>query len=129
MKSLTVVVLTCMAAAVAAAVEKNPTWGRISRTMERLERSTEANPETVRVLFYGQSIVAQGWGNKYLIPALKKRYPTVKFVAECRAIGGYQSPTLIKTAEADLYPFYPDLLFFHDYGDTKLYTEIVRRAR
>lgn len=129
MKNLTVVVLTCMAAAVAAAVEKNPTWGRISRTMERLERSTEANPETVRVLFYGQSIVAQGWGRKHLIPELKKRYPTVNFVDECRAIGGYQSPTLIKTAEADLYPFYPDILFFHVYGPMDKYEEIIRRVR
>ena len=113
----------------ARSAEKNPTWGRISRTMERLERSTAEQPETVRVLFYGQSIVAQGWGIKYLIPELQKRYPTVKFVAECRAIGGYQAESLIKTAEADLYPFYPDLLFFHVYGSTKKYEEIIRRVR
>ncbi|MCQ2391316.1 MAG: family 20 glycosylhydrolase [Kiritimatiellae bacterium] len=107
----------------------NPTRARISRTLERMQRSTLENPETVRVLFYGQSIVQQNWGPLYVIPVLQKKYPTVKFVVENRAIGGYTTPALIKTAEADLYPFYPDLLFFHDYGDTKLYTEIVRRAR
>ena len=128
-KGLLLALVAGFAATDARAVEKNPTWGRVSRTMERLERSTAERPETVRVLFYGQSIVAQGWGIKYLIPALQKRYPTVKFVAECRAIGGYQSESLIKTAEADLYPFYPDILFFHVYGSTKKYEEIIRRVR
>ena len=129
MKSLLLGLVTCVVAVTAWSATKNPTWGRISRTMERLERSTAERPETVRVLFYGQSIVAQGWGLKYLIPALQKRYPTVKFVAECRAIGGYQAESLIKTAEADLYPFYPDLLFFHVYGSTAKYEEIIRRVR
>ena len=109
--------------------QPNPTRARISRTLERMEHSTLEKPETVRILFYGQSIVQQNWGPLYIMPALKKRYPTVKFVVENRAIGGYTTPSLIKTAEADLYPFYPDLLFFHDYGPTKLYDEIVRRVR
>lgn len=118
-----------LAAFAGAAVEPNPTWWRISRTMERMARSTAERPETVRILFYGQSIVQQPWNMRYLLPELKKRYPTVKFEAENRAIGGYQSPTLIKTAESDLYPYYPDLLFFHVYGPTDKYAEIVRRVR
>lgn len=107
----------------------NPTRSRISRTLERMAKSTKEKPETVRVLFYGQSIVQQNWGPLYLIPGLQRRYPTVKFVVENRAIGGYQSPSLIKTAESDLYPFYPDLLFFHVYGPTDLYAKIVERVR
>ena len=114
---------------VSAAVPPNPTRGRISRTLERMARSTKEHPETVRVLFYGQSIVQQNWGPLYVIPALQRRYPTVKFVVENRAIGGYQTPSLIKTAESDLYPFYPDILFFHDYGPTDLYAKIVERVR
>ena len=55
------------AAAVTAAVPEfkvgsveNPTAIHIQRTMKALEESTAAKPATVRVLFYGQSIVAQG---------------------------------------------------------------------
>ena len=129
MKQLIVAAAFCLAVLAASAVEPNPTWWRISRTMERMARSTAEHPETVRILFYGQSIVQQPWNLRYLVPELKKRYPTVNFVVENRAIGGYQSPVLIKTAEADLYPFYPDLLFFHVYGPTDKYAEIVRRVR
>ena len=107
----------------------NATAIRVSRTFARMARATAENPETVRILFYGQSIVAQDWGRKYILPKLKTRYPHVRFVAENRAIGGYESPTLIRTAEADLYPYYPDLLFFHVYGPTDKYAEIVRRVR
>ncbi len=124
-----VAMLLLVAVASAAAVAGNPTANRVSRTFARMARSTVENPETVRILFYGQSIVAQDWGRKFIIPELKKRYPTVNFVVENRALGGYEAPTLIKTAEADLYPFYPDLLFFHVYGDTDKYIEIVRRVR
>ena len=129
MKKLIVAAAFCAAAFAASAVEPNPTWWRISRTMERMARSTAERPETVRILFYGQSIVQQPWNLQYLVPELKKRYPTVNFEVANRAIGGYQSPSLIKTAEADLYPFYPDLLFFHVYGPTDKYAEIVRRVR
>jgi len=100
----------------------------IQRTMKALEESTAENPATVRLLFYGQSITAQDW-TKLLMANLKKRYPTVNFVWENRAIGGYESPSLIKTAESDLYPFYPDILFFHVYGPLDKYEEIVRRVR
>lgn len=115
--------------ALANAFAGNPTAERVSRVFDRMRRSTAERPETVRVLFYGQSITAQNWGMKYIVPELKRRYPTVRFVAENRAIGGYESPILIRTAEADLYPFYPDLLFFHVYGPIEKYTEIVKRVR
>ena len=100
----------------------------IQRTMKALDESTAENPATVRLLFYGQSITQQGW-TKLLMANLKKRYPTVNFIWENRAIGGFESPSLIKTAESDLYPFYPDILFFHVYGPLDKYEEIVRRVR
>lgn len=113
----------------AMALAGNPTADRVSRVFDRMRRSTAESPATVRILFYGQSITAQNWGMKYVVPELKRRYPTVRFVAENRAIGGYESPVLIRTAEADLYPFYPDLLFFHVYGPVEKYAEIVKRVR
>ena len=111
-----------------AGVPANPSVLNVQRTMKMLEESTAENPATVRVLFYGQSITAQGW-TKILMANLTNRYPTVNFIYENRAIGGYESPTLIKTAESDLYPFYPDILFFHVYGPFDKYEEIVRRVR
>lgn len=106
----------------------NPSVKYIQRTMKALEESTAENPATVRVLFYGQSIVAQQWTGmvqKYL----KEKYPTVLFEFANKAIGGYQSESLIRTAESDLYPWYPDLLFFHVYGSTEKYEEIVQKVR
>ncbi len=49
---------------------ENPTAIHIQRTMKALEESTAEKPATVRVLFYGQSIVAQGW-TKVLMDMLK----------------------------------------------------------
>lgn len=110
------------------AAEPNPSAVQIQRTMKALEESTAENPAAVRVFFYGQSIVSQQWTGmvqKYL----QEKYPTVKFTFANRAIGGYTSPSLIRTAESDLYPWYPDLLFFHVYGPTDKYEEIIRRTR
>lgn len=101
---------------------------RIQRTMRILEESTFGTPATVRVLFYGQSIVQQGW-NKQVMAEWKSRYPSVTFECENRAIGGFESPALSRTAESDLFPFYPDILFFHVYGPLEKYEEIVRRTR
>ena len=44
---------------------------------------------------------------------LKEKYPTVNFVWANKAIGGFTSPALTRTAWSDLFPYYPDLLFFH----------------
>ena len=106
----------------------NPTMVQIQRTMKAMEESTAENPAHVRVLFYGQSIVAQPWTEK-VMQKLAEKYPTVVFESENRAIGGYESPVLVRTAETDLYPYYPDLLFFHVYGPLDKYEEIVRKVR
>lgn len=100
----------------------------IQRTLGALEKSTAENPAHVRMLFYGQSIVAQGWHTN-IVRQLKERYPTAVFEVENRAIGGFTSPDLIRTAESDLYPFYPDILFFHVYGPTDKYEAIIRKVR
>lgn len=106
----------------------NPTAAYIQRTMKALEDSTAEKPAHVRVLFYGQSIVAQGW-TRTVQKQLSERYPTARFEFLNAAIGGYESTSLIRTADHDLYPWYPDLLFFHVYGPTDKYEEIVKRVR
>ena len=119
-------VLAALSLGVSAA--DNPTAVYIQRTMKALEESTVEHPAHVRVLFYGQSITAQAW-TQTVQKQLQTRYPSVKFEFRNLAIGGYQSDVLIRTADHDLYPWYPDLLFFHVYGPTDKYEEIVRRVR
>ncbi|MBM3858730.1 MAG: SGNH/GDSL hydrolase family protein [Verrucomicrobia bacterium] len=113
---------------VTAAAADNPSVAYIQRTMKTLENSTAENPSHVRVMFYGQSITAQAW-TKTVQKQLEQRYPTVKFEFRNAAIGGYTSNVLIRTADHDLYPWYPDLLFFHVYGPMDKYEEIIKRVR
>ena len=82
----------------------------------------------VRVLFYGQSITEQGWW-KTLARYIETSYPGTPIVIENRAIGGHASDLLVKTAEADLYAFNPDLVIFHVYGSHASYEAIIRRIR
>jgi hypothetical protein len=71
-----------------------------------------------KVQFYGQSIIA-GIDKSRIKRQLLKLYPGLDFEIINNAIGGYQAPQLIKTAEYDLYPEYADLIVFHVYGGLK----------
>lgn len=105
------------------------TLGRnVQRTMRLLATSTPEHRNTVRILFYGQSITEQGW-TKLVADDLRRRFPHANLVIENRSIGGHSSQLLVKTAEADLYPFQPDLLIFHVYGAHDKYEDILRRVR
>lgn len=106
----------------------NPSVAYIQRTMTRIARSTPENPATVRFQFYGQSITAQAWTG-LVGKDLARRFPSVKFSFHNPAIGGFTSPALIRTAEHDLYPWYPDILVFHVYGPVDKYEEIIRNVR
>ena len=110
------------------AAAENPTAIHIQRTMKALEESTAENPAHLRVMFYGQSITAQRWTQE-VEEFFREKYPTVIFEFRNAAIGGFQSPSLVRTAECDLYPWYPDLLFFHVYGPMDKYEEIVKKTR
>ena len=106
----------------------NPSVANIQRTMARMAASTPDKPATVRWMFYGQSITAQPW-TRLVEQDLARRFPSVNFVFHKPAIGGFTSPALIRTAEHDLYPWYPDLLVFHVYGPVDKYEEIIRNVR
>lgn len=97
-------------------VAAEPVGARIQRTMRLLATSTPEHRNPVRILFYGQSIVRQDYARKAIEADLRQRFPNADLVVENRAIGGYTAPALIRTAEQDLYPFYPDLVVFHVYG-------------
>ncbi|MFA5058835.1 MAG: SGNH/GDSL hydrolase family protein [Opitutaceae bacterium] len=104
---------------------------RIPRTMTLLATSDAARRNPVRILCYGQSIVAQGYVSRAIAAELGQRYPFAKITVENRAIGGYTAPTLVRTAIQDLYPFYPDLVVFHVYDghDTGELERIVANIR
>ncbi|MBX9628028.1 MAG: hypothetical protein K2X82_29790 [Gemmataceae bacterium] len=105
------------------------TYGQhLRRSMGLMATSTPEKRNTVRVLFYGQSITEQAW-TRAVADDLRKRFPHANFVIENRAIGGHSSQRLWRTAEADLYPFDPDLLVFHVYGSHTDYEAILRRVR
>jgi len=104
-------------------------YGRsLQRTMRLLAESTAEKPNMVRVLFYGQSITEQKWA-KLVEDDLRRRFPHANLVVENRALGGFASQILVRTAETDLYPFQPDLLIFHVYGSHDKYEDIIRRTR
>lgn len=102
----------------------------IQRTMTLLATSTPEHRNTVRILFYGQSVTAGPWSYA-LADDLRKQYPNANLIIENRAIGGYQAEALIKTADYDLYPFYPDLTIYHCWGgvQTGEQEEIIKRVR
>ncbi len=98
------------------------------RSMTLMTTSTPARRNTVRLLFYGQSIVGQRW-HTMVMDDLKRRFPHTDFVVKNKAIGGFGSQLLIRTLHYDLIPFYPDLLVFHVYGAHDKYEDIIREVR
>jgi len=92
-----------------------PYGARIQRTMKLLATSTPEHRNRVKILFYGQSIIAQNWW-KSIVADLRERYPNADIVAENPSIGGFMSPQLKDTMYADCYPANADLICFHDYG-------------
>jgi hypothetical protein len=130
--------LLILAAAVAAAPGGHPppktvgpveTFGvNVQRSMNLIAGSTGLKRNTVRVLFYGQSHIVSDW-TRLLAERLRRQYPLVDFVIENRAISGFTAEWLVRTAEADLYSFYPDLVILHDYGDAECLERILRTLR
>ena len=100
----------------------------IQRTMTLLKTSTPQQRNTVRILFYGQSITEQDWW-KEVARDLRARFPSANLIIENRAIGGFASQLLIRPAEHDVYPFYPDLLILHVYGSHIDYERLIKETR
>lgn len=105
-------------------------WGKhIQRTMTLLATSTPEKRNTVRILFYGQSITANKKWTDAVVADLIDRFPYANIIYENRAIGGFASQYLVNSSESDMYPFYPDLVIFHVYGAHKEYQEIIHTLR
>ena len=100
----------------------------VHRTMTLLDRSTQKNKYTVRILLYGQSITAGQWGVQ-LEEHLRQAYPHANLIYERKPLSGFSTERLVKTSEADLYPAYADLVIFHDYGNNEDYETMIRKLR
>lgn len=125
---VTVLLVVSRASAKLEAPQVDSRGRNIQRTMTLLATSSPQKRNTVRVLFYGQSITEQSWA-KTVADDLRRRFPNANLVIENRAIGGFAAQLLVKTAETGLYPFYPDLVIFHVYGSHIEYENIIRRIR
>jgi hypothetical protein len=104
-------------------------FGRhIQRTMRLLATSTPDDRHKARILFYGQSITGTRYSS-IVEKWLRETFPHADIELVNRALGGYAAHQLYRPAENDLYPFYPDLLVFHVYGDRQRYKEIIANTR
>ncbi len=99
-----------------------------SRTLHLLQTSTPENPNTVKILVYGQSISVQDWWLE-VKKAIETRFPNAKLIMENRAIGGFASQILCKTVEMDVSTFYPDLVLLHIYGSHIAYDSVLFTIR
>lgn len=100
----------------------------LARSMKLLSQSTKQKRNTVRVLFYGQSITRDDWW-KEVETDLKHRFHDADIITKNLAIGGFPAQRLVFTVERDLLSFYPDLIIFHVYGDHYKYQEIIHKMR
>jgi hypothetical protein len=105
--------LICALAPLAAADEAGT---HLSRTMSLLESSGPDRRTPVSILFYGQSITAQGYADRAIMKWIKERYPHAGVSFQNPAIGGYPAPALRLSAWQDMYNRNPDLVVFHVYG-------------
>lgn len=87
----------------------------LQRSLSLMAVSGVSVNDEVRVLFYGQSIVQQRWARQ-VATDLRRAFPLARLVIENRAIPSFNANYLLKTAEADVYPFRPDLILCHCYG-------------
>ncbi|HEY9250727.1 MAG TPA: hypothetical protein VIO38_16420 [Rariglobus sp.] len=107
-------------AAPAAVLEDPKELGRhLPRTMALLQSAAPGHRTPVNILLYGQSIIASSFVTSELRQYLQKTYPDARITLTNTAIGGYTAEHLHRTAWQDLYPAYPDLVIFHDYGGEK----------
>jgi hypothetical protein len=104
------------------------TSARLARSLGIVRNSTAAQPQVLRVLFYGQSMTSPHWTDA-ATEHLRRTYPQTKFVVRNMAIGGFDAKRLERTVERDVADFYPDLLVFHVYGDHRAYERILRTIR
>ncbi|ELR96250.1 hypothetical protein [Gloeocapsa sp. PCC 73106] len=100
----------------------------LAHSMSLLSESTREKNNTVRILFYGQSITRDYWWKGVNI-ALKHRFPHANIISKNLAIGGFPAQRLVLNTARDIISFYPDLIIFHVYGSNQDYERIIQKMR
>lgn len=122
----------CFVSAGAAEAQTSQAPGMgVQRTMSLLSSSTPRYRNHVKIVFVGQSIVAQDYARKGVEEYLRGKYPHAILEVKNVAIGGFTAPALNRTIRHTVIPEYPDLVFLHVYqglydGD---YESIIRQIR
>ena len=94
--------------------------------MTLLATSTPEHRNHVRVLFYGQSITEQEWSKQVAAGPARHAFPMPTWRSRTAPSAGSPSQLLIRPAEHDVYPFYPDLVIFHVFGANQQYEQIIQ---
>ncbi len=100
----------------------------VARTAWLLTSANEAQPQSIRILVYGQSISEQVWW-KDVRDYVEKCFPFANITFINKAIGGFSTERLKLMAENDVVSFYPELVLFHDYGNEADYETIIQTIR
>lgn len=98
------------------------------RTLALLASATREQRETVRILFYGQSITEDAWW-RTVVADLEQRFPHADIVAENRALGGFAAQRLVRSVNTDMVAVNPDLVIFHVFGADVEYEQIIESIR
>ncbi len=88
----------------------------LRRSLALLQSSSPSNRPDFRILIYGQSFSAGPW-SELLVTELKTMYPNVNFILTNSAIAGLTAWSLSYSANADIGPWQPDLVFFNTLFD------------
>jgi hypothetical protein len=99
-----------------------------SRTLGLLCDSKPGKRNEVKILVYGQSISEQEWWLE-VKRFVTGRFPDADIIMENKAVGGFSTEYLFKTAEMDISSFYPDLVILHVYGGSENYEKVLKTIR
>lgn len=100
----------------------------LAHSLSLLSESTRTKSNTVRILFYGQSITRDRW-TKIVTNELERRFPKADIISKNLAIGGFPAQRLVLNTTKDILSFYPDLIIFHVYGSHHDYERILQKMR
>src|SRR5258708_3629245 len=101
------------------------TSARLARSLAIVRESTAAQPQVLRVLFYGQSMTSPHWTD-LAEEQLRRTYPHTQFVVRNMAIGGFDAKRLGRNAERGVAALFPPVLLFHLHGERPRSHRVIR---
>lgn len=100
----------------------------LARIHSLLRSGSPGEKTPIRILIYGGEVIKMPWSDR-LFQELQKQHPNCTLITTNLAITGHQGAELLKLANADIYPFYPDLVLLHAYGGGEQYRRLMKEIR